>query len=463
MPTSPLQAFFFGSLYMELGEYTKLVPSSSSGNGRNVNSRSYTQETDMVNMIKARGRHRDLSWRSYAKHRISSSYEWMSENSALVVSVLVLMMSTASERVIFKMSVDRMAPFRFVLAMAFIAVSFLIYGTVMLYKIIYTDKITARMWQFPKKKLLAMAVLDTVSFSGLVISAAGVTPTMTVILLHASTPIIVFFSRFAFPDRKYSEMQIKGSNFIVCAIAFSLIRSITDMYYRTDTYNALSSVIYVASAAMQGVGTLYKEKAVIEWSQQLDIHFLSAGLFLFQTLTMGFVALVLYYMQDVYYHYTSQYYSFNLRAGFQCLLGDWVFKEDLKKNAIQAACTDTGDIGHNTIECSCSGSNLLILGYVFSNIIMLECMDHVLQTSNRILGRVMAVSVFVAFLALGVYDNKVYSVVDVHIIGTIGIADILSILCLLIGIDYNGRDAEPNVEMITSFDAVAIEGDTGIA
>jgi len=448
---------------MELGEYTKLVPSSSSGNGRNVNSRSYTQETDMVNMIKARGRHRDLSWRSYAKHRINSSYEWMTENSALVVSVLVLMMSTASERVIFKMSVDRMAPFRFVLAMAFIAVSFLIYGTVMLYKIIYTDKITARMWQFPKKKLLAMAVLDTVSFSGLVISAAGVTPTMTVILLHASTPIIVFFSRFAFPDRKYSEMQIKGSNFIVCAIAFSLIRSITDMYYRTDIYNALSSVIYVASAAMQGVGTLYKEKAVIEWSQQLDIHFLSAGLFLFQTLTMGFVALVLYYMQDVYYHYTSQYYSFNLRAGFQCLLGDWIFEEDLKKNFIQAACTDTGDIGHNAIECSCSGSTFLILGYVFSNIIMLECMDHVLQTSNRILGRVMAVSVFVAFLALGVYDNKVYSVVDVHIIGTIGIADILSILCLLIGIDYNGRDAEPNVEMITSFDAVAIEGDAGIA
>ena len=168
-------------------------------------------------------------------------------------------------------------------------------------------------------------------------------------------------------------------------------------------------------------------------------------------------------MQDVYYHYTSQYYSFNLRAGFQCLLGDWIFKEDLKKNAIQAACTDTGDIGHNTIECSCSGSTFLILGYVFSNIIMLECMDHVLQTSNRILGRVMAVSVFVAFLALGVYDNKVYSVVDVHIIGTIGIADILSILCLLIGIDYNGRDAEPNVEMITSFDAVAIEGDAGIA
>ena len=60
------------------------------------------------------------------------------------------------------------------------------------------------MWQFAKKKLLAMAVLDTVSFSGLVISAAGVTPTMTVILLHASTPIIVFFSRFAFPDRTSS-------------------------------------------------------------------------------------------------------------------------------------------------------------------------------------------------------------------------------------------------------------------
>jgi len=440
---------------MEHGEYTQLVQAGSS---RNVNSRNYTQEMDInLNMIKARGRDRDQSWSSYLRHQISSSSNWISQNLALVVSVLVLMLTTASERVIFKMSVDRMAPFRFVLAWSFIAVSFLIYGSVMLYKIIYTDKITARMWQFPKKKLFTMAILDTISFTGLVLSAAGVTPTMTVILLHASTPIILFMSRFTFPDRKYSEMQIKGSNFIVCAVALSLGRSITDMYYRRDTYNAFSSVMYVASAAMQGVGTLYKEKAVIEWSQQLDIHFLSAGLFFFQMLTMGALALILYFTQNVYYHYTSQYLSFNLRAGFQCLLGDWIFKEDLKSHVMHAECIDQGDIGHNAIECSCYGSIALIVGYVFSNIIMLECMNHVLQTSNRILGRVMAVSVFVAFLALGVYDNRVYSVVDVHIIGTIGIADILSILCLLIGIDYNGRDAEPNVEMITSFDPVAID------
>jgi len=443
---------------MELGEYTKLVPSGSSRFG---NSRSYTQETNVLNLIKARGPDRDQSWNSYISNQISTSSTWISENSALAAAVLVLMTSTASERVIFKMSVDRMAPFRFVLAWSFIAASFLIYGSVMLYKVIYTDKITARMWQFPKKKLLTMAVLDTLSFTGLCLSAAGVTPTMTVILLHASTPIIVSMSRFAFPDRKYSDTQIKGSNFIVCAIAFSLARSVTDMYYRRDTYNAFSSVMYVASAAIQGVGTLYKEKAVIEWSQQLDIHFLSAGLFFFQMLTMGVLALVLYYMQDLYYHYTSQYFSFNLRAGFQCLFGDWIFEEDMKSRVMQSECLDQGDIGHNAIECSCSGSLSLVFGYVFSNIIMLECMDHVLQTSNRILGRVMAVSVFVAFLALGVYDNRVYSVVDVHIIGTIGIADIVSIVCLLIGIDYNGRDAEPNAEMITSFDPVAVPGDAG--
>ena len=48
-----------------------------------------------------------------------------------------------------------------------------------------------------------MAALDSIGFSGLVIAAAGVSPTMTLILLHASTPTITWISMCVFPTRTY--------------------------------------------------------------------------------------------------------------------------------------------------------------------------------------------------------------------------------------------------------------------
>ena len=415
---------------MELTEYKRLVPS---GGGLNGSVQNYTEARDLSGILRAR-HDRDQSWSSYTKDTISAKYEWIITNSALALSILMLVMTTTSERVIFKMSVDRLSPFRFVLAISCVLVSFIVYGLITLYKVMYTDRITTRMWQFPKRKLFVMAMLDTLSFTGLVVSAADVTPTMTVILLHASTPIICYMSQLTFPDREYSALQIKGANFIALAIAISLARSVTDMYYQRDIKIALSSIVYVVSASIQGIGTLYKEKAVIEWSQQLDIHFLSTCLFFFQLLCTLTLACVLYWIQAIH---LSESFSFDvhLALGSQCL-----YEGSVPKRAV-------GQSNYN-----CQYGFVLVLAYVLSNAVMLECMDHVLQASSRILGRVMALSVFIAFLALGVYDNRIYSVVDVHIIGTIGLADIFSIICLLIGIDYHGRDAEPNVEMITSFD-----------
>ena len=79
------------------------------------------------------------------------------------------------------------------------------------------------MKDFPHTKLLIMAVLDTIQFAGLTVSAAGVSPAMTVILLHTSTPFLVLGSRYSFPDRKYSSIQIRGVQLIALAVIISLI------------------------------------------------------------------------------------------------------------------------------------------------------------------------------------------------------------------------------------------------
>ncbi len=390
------------------------------------------------------------TWREiiYEQYEEISDLLFNKSTHGLILSVLILMISTTAERVSFKMGVDLMIPFRMFLACAIVTVSAIVYGMISIYKIWFTDKITPRMWQFPKLQLLYMAIIDTISFTGLIISAAGVTPTMTVILLHASTPVIVFMSNYAFPSRKYSPLQTRGAQFICLAMAISVTRSILEFSQGTELKSALCSIMYAFSAAIQGLGTLYKEKAIIEWGQQLDIHFLSARLYLFQMLTMAAFFPLFYLLQGVsseWSDYPISSMGTNIIEGIQCLsqFGTLVLNRDV--------CPP-----QSGTDCGCDGSFVLVVVYVLSNVVVLECINNVLQYSNQILGRVMAVSVLVAFLSLGVYDNTMDSATQVYVrfIGTIGYADILSVFALIIGIDYMGRDAEPNVEMITTYDPV---------
>ena len=98
-----------------------------------------------------------------------------------------------------------------------------------------------------------MAVLDTIQFAGLTVSAAGVSPAMTVILLHTSTPFLVLGSRYSFPDRKYSLIQIRGVQLIALAVVISLISSssyfISPGVHESDV---TSSFVYFCMAALHG-------------------------------------------------------------------------------------------------------------------------------------------------------------------------------------------------------------------
>ena len=234
------------------------------------------------------------------------------------------MMATTAERVTFKMAVDRLTPYRFLLVEIIFITSTIIYSLITFAKRGFTNQITHQMRDFPHSKLIIMALLDTLQFAGLVVSAAGVTPTMTVILLHASTPFLVLGSRYTFPDRKYSEVQMLGVKFISVAIIISVIRQFVYIYTKTDFTGATSSLVYVLSAALQGFATLYKEKAIIEWSRPMDIHFLSSWLFFYQALVALILAPAIYLLQGV----SSSWEGFpitsifdNIRDGMTCFRG----------------------------------------------------------------------------------------------------------------------------------------------
>ena len=90
------------------------------------------------------------------------------------------------------------------------------------------------------------------------------------------------------------------------------------------------------------------------------------------------------------------------------------------------------------------------MGYVISNIIVIECIDKVLRLNHQILGRALISAVSVAFLALGIYDTNL----GYHdgIFGTaIDYPDILCIFILVVGMELYGSDPEPDVTVITDF------------
>ena len=112
-----------------------------------------------------------------------------------------------------------------------------------------------------------MAALDALQFAGLTLSAAGVSPAMTVILLHTSTPVLVLGSRYSFPDRKYSLVQMRGVQLIAASVLICLIGSFRYVFYSdpdsgsgsdVPNFDIASSLLYVGVSALHGIATLYK-------------------------------------------------------------------------------------------------------------------------------------------------------------------------------------------------------------
>jgi len=366
---------------------------------------------------------------------------WGKDSAAFIFSVVGVMIATSTERIAFKMSVDRLTPYRFLLTEMVLLVSVFAYGLITVLKRGMTNQITQQMNQFPHSKLLTMALLDTIQFACLVCTGAGVTPTMTVILLHASTLAVVFGSRFLFPDRRYSDMQMQGVYFTAGAIVLSVGQQFYSLYHSGAVWGVTSSLIYVMAAALHGLSTLYKEKCIVEWMQPIDVHFLSSWLFLYQAIICLILAPAIYVFQSV----TNNWVGFpissmqsNLQDGWACFQG--IDPLGFDENADDASGTSDAFRTYDTKYMDCEYSFWLVALYVISNIVVLECIDRILQTGNQLLGRATAGAVLFAFLTLGVYDSQ--TDVGQGIQGTtIGLTDIISIIFLLIGIELHGRDS----------------------
>ena len=285
---------------------------------------------------------------------------------------------------------------------------------------------------------MTMAALDTLYFSFLVISGAGVTPTMTLILLHASTPVMVWASVYVFPNRVYSPIQGRGAILISSAIVVSIIGAIAYCAVYGQVYYVVSAMTYVMASMLQGFSTLYKEKCIVSFARPMDEHFMSTWLFMYQTLFTIILSPLLYFCQGITSHFGA--YPFdtffeNLSNGFKCVGG------------VAANTHDYTDYEHHH---GCGTSIYLIIGYVISNLVISACLNKVLQTNPNILGRSLSFSVFFAFLALAIYDHF-HDMGNFGLFGgTVSWIDICSLGLLLAGVEIYGSDPEPDVELIAN-------------
>lgn len=290
-----------------------------------------------------------------------------------------------------------------------------------------------------------MALFDTLSFGGLIISATGVTPTMTVILMHANTPLIVLGSKYIFPDRIYTTLQNIGICLISIALIISISRPLIHMFgfnssdqrvHHEDYTSAICAFLYLCSAALQGIGALYKEKAIIEFSQPADVHVMSCWLFFYQFI-YALVGYPLFYslqgISNDWKGYPLSSFIDNFWDGLYCWLG-----ED----------PDPLTALYDTEKTSCVILFWLIIGYVLSTILVLYSVEKILITNSRILGRTMAIAVLMSFFFAWIYDVYYNNLIQDS---TFGYADILSMIVLLVGMEIFGRDPEPEPELMTNY------------
>jgi hypothetical protein len=369
--------------------------------------------------------------------------KWTKTSRRLVFSVICLILATAGERITYKMAVDRMTPFRVVIIIVIFGISILIYNTICFAKRAFTNDISDEMIEFESRPLILVALMDTVLFSVQTISASGVSPTMTVILLHANTPCIVWGSHYAFPERKYGSIQNIGALIISAAIFISLSRPIVDLILGIKVSYAWSTLLYVISSALQGFVTLYKEKVLADYRRRMDAYYVSAWLFHCQFIIAIIMAPLLYYLQNILSpdptgFPLSSFWN-NMKDGTQCFLGGY--------DAIDNADSEP----YNSEYMNCNNCMWLIAGFVISTVMVLLCIDQVLYFRDQILGRVMAVSVCFAFVTLAAYDYT-HAYFAKGLFGTnMGLTDVISFVMLLVGMEIHGRDAEPDIEVITTF------------
>ena len=350
-----------------------------------------------------------------------------------VSGAVLLGLVTSSERVAFKLLVDRAAPFRALLAVAVVLCYSVMMLVVTTYKYLCTDEISADMRKFPQSKVIGMAALDTLQLFMMTLSAAAVTPACTVLLLQASIPITMLLSRVSAsqPDVSPQWNHVAGARLIAASAAVGLIPSFAALALAPDAaaaVSAWSTLVYVLSCLPASVSTLYKERALREHAQPMDPNYLNLCLAVYQLL-LSLVALPLAY-QLQFQGPSPVALGVNIRDGCACIL------------------FSRSPIAEELASAHCSWAALLLLIFVCATSGINAVIDHVLSHgSESLMYRAITMSSALSVAVLGLSCRS-----DPGLFGTsLSWTDLLSLACLIGGLELYHRTQVPDLQFLTSW------------
>jgi len=353
----------------------------------------------------------------------------------------VLATAYATERASFKLLVDRAGPFRLFSAEVIAIVHCSVVGVGIIGRSLQRKHFELKPLGVSLIDVGLISILDTLHLLLVVITGAYVAPTLTVILVQATMPLMAFFSQFVHPRAACNSMCIHtqeeafstdrfemgfsrnwnlgtpckgrdgvsmshmcGAIIMLFAVGLGLIPTFVslhepNMYFCQDIIpvrRAYNTILFVLSCIPAAASQLYKEHTLLRYKQPIDTSYLNLVLSLLQCTIVVVLSPLVYVLQGLgagteWVHlYRSMNVNLNFLDGMKCFLGL------LNPSEAELAYPE---------EAQCQWSLLIVLAHVMSIVIVNVAVDKIVHAgATKVMYRGTSGGIILGVFTMYVYE-----------------------------------------------------------
>jgi len=377
------------------------------------------------------------------------------ENFYAAVALIGLCLCTTLERVAFKMLVDRVVPFRYLMLVLVVAFDAAALTIVVLTKSCRGGGAPAPQG-FPRRKLLVMAVMDLAKDTMMMLTGAFVAPTLTVLLLQGQVPVGMFLgvlysgARGRSLSLGYRPMHYIGAGLISIALVAALLPVTVDWLDVTSP----NTLTYFLACVPAAASVLYKERALTKYRMPVDPYVLNLWVDLYQLALLAVAAPLVFRLQQVGFLGHSQYDDDDYvdgnaapgttSEGLKCF-----FDPSAVDARIDPLLTDK-NLWPSPKVAYCQLALPLLVSYVGASLLVNFAVDRVLRYgSGPLLYRSVTAASVSAWFVLGLLAHGAPTVGSTGY--SIAVFEIFSVLLLAVGNELYHRFPEPGNEILTQW------------
>jgi len=405
-----------------------------------------------------------------------------------VIALLALCFVTTAERVCFKMLVDRVVPYRFMVLLLIVTLEAIVLGVVVQCKA--CNGASSPVYApFPRRKLLVMACLDLTKDCMLILSGAFVAPTLTVMLLQGQIPCSMLLG-IAHSKAKhltlfgglgpgssqnssasswltaggYRPLHFAGAGLIALSIvlAFVPVIAVWAQRYSAVGWNTLT---YLLACVPASASVLYKEHALTAYRQPMDPYVLNLNVDMYQLLLLVVVAPLTFKLQTLGFfgvdaHDPTDKWTYipagSFSDGLACFFAPGLLDSRASSSAplvvehLRGDFESGGDVHPSPLVAYCGLALPLLGAYVGAAMLVNFAVDRVLKYGRS--GPLLYRSVTAAFLSTYVVLGFLAHGEPTSFGGfSIAVLEIPSVALIVVGNELYHRFQEPGAEILTQW------------